>query len=143
MFHQFGDNLLVGHGVILALAIGFHNVANDWGHLVVSEKVFTVMRPEALWRPYLLRRMFLKKHVVMDSPFYFGVPSMLNPITVVVDQLVPVDRNHLILAFPILIGFSNCERIIGTICHLAHAPPRNLAQEESVMSIMSFVESLN
>jgi hypothetical protein len=47
------------------------------------------------------------KNVAINSPFYFGIPDVLDSIRGRKNHAVPVDRNDLVSANVVSVGFSN------------------------------------
>lgn len=115
VLQEFLNNLLVGHVVIVAFAVGFNYVADDRGYLVVSEELLAVSGPIDLRGAWGARGTLLGKHVAVDSPFYFGVPFMLNSITVVIHETASLDRDYLVRPATVSVGFADYKRVIGRL----------------------------
>jgi hypothetical protein len=112
VFHEGGNYPLVSHEVFVLFAVSLDNVGKYWGRFVISNKLSPVSRLRPLQGRRSVGRTFSGKNAAINSPFVFNVSSVLNSISCFKDQVVPVDRNDLVCANVVLIGFSNYERVI-------------------------------
>src|SRR5262245_2422784 len=93
------NHLLVSHKIFVSPPISRNDLDEYRGNLVVSPKLLIVGGSRALRRARIREGMLLgKKNVGVDSPFYFGIPFMLDSVTVIVDDAILLHRNHVIHA---------------------------------------------